>query len=950
MQFQCVVLYGLPANRPGAQQFNSDLIDAALDAVMQLPIPSILMGDLNGNPLLWPCGERLKQLGFLGLDTKYKQLYGSDMPPTCREATTIDMALVSLQMHDWISKIQVLPEPYFDTHKVVLFDLRIPTQDLQLKRYVMPKSFLEFDMDKELWSENYRALMTETKPDTLQTWADQLECSVDATLRQQRLKDGCSPCGLPRRYRGRCKIPRQKKVPMTTLTVKGRPADFQPCVEVHTRNSQLMVRQVRRLECLQRLLAKQTLTPVQDQVARQDWLAICRCTAFGEDFLSWCMTWLDLGPVAIKYPTHEQVFAIGQLVRFHTDAALQEDRRAWLDKLAYDRRLDQRNRGSSKAFARLKRKQIEPLQQLHLPCEEQAIVHEQERGTLLLYLGNASRQAVLATRRFLIQASDQTKAQFLEVATQHSGVTHKCRGPAGALAHYLNRLSWTLDAQGYLHVDAFRKFKLVELSARKITDFLLHAWSADLLTLHSSRKAWRGHAPIHPQDTQRVISSFDTKHHKALLNELSGAFQTASQQAKWDAQTSPECPYCGEHDTREHRIFSCAATLHVRDEHREQTIHRAEIYALVLLCEHFHDIDVATDSQSALSLANKCVQLEHPRDLYNHSEPDLALRLWEAVREGRYNFRKVKAHTDIQTCADLLERFDRIGNKVADETAQSMCKCFNLRMIQEADGIADRLAPQHDSLKDYFSYFLELQTSRAKLRKQSRQFEQHTRHDDTRESVAVKLARYSLDTVWTPDTVRFDHSRDNAWGPTWGRMFFSWLSRFRWPSDGEEVDFQKVGVTWVELALSLMLTTGQWLPLRRKGQDGKDRLVVFSSAASLTGYQVREDEAAAEADLSVAAGHMKLSILDPKSHWNCVLLDRGYSPEAPEAPEAPDADAAPDAAPEASVGSDGAWSRMPAEAEPDAPPPGDFPGGVPSTWRVKDVGPATAEQIRSRGR
>eukprot|EP00438_Fugacium_kawagutii_P027902 Skav231448 [mRNA] locus=scaffold1847:479032:487080:- [translate_table: standard] len=452
------------------------------------------------------------------------------------------------------------------------------------------------------------------------------------------------------------------------------------------------------------------------------------------------------------------------------------------------------------------------------------------------------RQAVLAARRFLIQASDQTKAQFLEVATQHSGVTHKCRGPAGALAHYLNRLSWTLDAQGYLHVDAFRKFKLVELSARKITDFLLHAWSADLLTLHSSRKAWRGHAPIHPQETQRVISSFDTKHHKALLNELSGAFQTASQQAKWDAQTSPERAYCGEHDTREHRIFSCAATLHVRDEHREQTIHRAEIYALVLLCEHFHDIDVATDSQSALSLANKCVQLEHPRDLYNHSEPDLALRLWEAVREGRYNFRKVKAHTDIQTCADLLERFDRIGNKVADETAQSICKCFNLRMIQEADGIADRLALQHDSLKDYFSYFLELQTSRAKLRKQSHQFEQHTRHDDTRESVAVKLARYSLDTVWTPDTVRFDHSRDNAWGPTWGRMFFSWLSRFRWPSDGEEVDFQNVGVTWVELALSLMLTTGQWLPLRPKGQDGKDRLVIFSSAASLTGYQVRLSE------------------------------------------------------------------------------------------------------------
>ena len=36
-------------------------------------------------------------------------------------------------------------------------------------------------------------------------------------------------------------------------------------------------------------------------------------------------------------------------------------------------------------------------------------------------------------------------------------------------------------------------------------------------------------------------------------------------------------------------------------------------------------------------------------------------------------------------------------------------------------------------------------------------------------------------------------------------------------------------------------------------------------------------------------------------------------------------------------------------AEPDAVeavPPECFPGGVPSPWRVKDVGPATAEQLR----
>ena len=37
-----------------------------------------------------------------------------------------------------------------------------------------------------------------------------------------------------------------------------------------------------------------------------------------------------------------------------------------------------------------------------------------------------------------------------------------------------------------------------------------------------------------------------------------------SQQAMWDSQRTPHCPWCGQEDTKFHRYFSCAATATVR--------------------------------------------------------------------------------------------------------------------------------------------------------------------------------------------------------------------------------------------------------------------------------------------------------------------------------------------------------------------------------------------------
>eukprot|EP00438_Fugacium_kawagutii_P030649 Skav221855 [mRNA] locus=scaffold1175:104647:110856:+ [translate_table: standard] len=243
IQIQFVAVYCLPSNRSGAAQFNSDLIHVALDAMMQLPIPSVLLGDFNGNPLEWQCGERLRQLGFLSLDSRYHTLYGEAMPPTCKDATTVDQAFVSLQLHTWVTRITVEQVPYFDTHKVVCFDITVPTSDIQMSRYTLPKTFVELDVDSHTWKEHFAANVTDHPPSSLQQWGQCLEASLDLTLRHQHEIDPWTPKGLPRKYRGRCLIPKQKRVFLTTLTSKARPGDYQPTCEVHSRNTQQMVRQ-----------------------------------------------------------------------------------------------------------------------------------------------------------------------------------------------------------------------------------------------------------------------------------------------------------------------------------------------------------------------------------------------------------------------------------------------------------------------------------------------------------------------------------------------------------------------------------------------------------------------------------------------------------------------------------------------------------------------------------
>ena len=177
-------------------------------------------------------------------------------------------------------------------------------------------------------------------------------------------------------------------------------------------------------------------------------------------------------------------------------------------------------------------------------------------------------QAIEACRRYLIQATPTDRALFCSVLSRHNGVTTSCRGPAGCLKHYLLRLGWTVTSEGTVHVSPLVSLSLHTSSKQSWVYWANWTWQQELLS-HCDRKALAGCNPINLFDTRSVLHKLSAGKFARVLQEISGAFQVASQKQKWDPTASPECNFCPSIDTRHHRVFDCPATAHIRVKHQD---------------------------------------------------------------------------------------------------------------------------------------------------------------------------------------------------------------------------------------------------------------------------------------------------------------------------------------------------------------------------------------------
>ena len=177
-------------------------------------------------------------------------------------------------------------------------------------------------------------------------------------------------------------------------------------------------------------------------------------------------------------------------------------------------------------------------------------------------------QAVKKARRFLMKCSNDIKNQFLKIVATPVPTTGIAHGPAGTLREYLLRIGLQCGCFGNLFVTHTIQCNLLTASMRTIyiSVFLLLSWQDDFLKLQTQRHKLFHFPKMARTATMQVLSKFSCKDRLRILGEISGAYQTRSQQATWDPDTQDICPWCGNSpDTRWHRLGECTAFTEYRE-------------------------------------------------------------------------------------------------------------------------------------------------------------------------------------------------------------------------------------------------------------------------------------------------------------------------------------------------------------------------------------------------
>ena len=177
-------------------------------------------------------------------------------------------------------------------------------------------------------------------------------------------------------------------------------------------------------------------------------------------------------------------------------------------------------------------------------------------------------QAIEAARRYLVQATPVEASTFCHILSQHDGAIATCRGPVGCLKHYLLRLGWNVSKEGLIHVSPFVSLSLFTASKQSWVFWANTSWQQDLL-LQTSRKAIHGNYAVNVCDTRAILHRLPANKCARIIQEISGAFQTAGQKQKWDHNATDLCQFCPAVDSRHHRVYDCPATAHIRLAHQE---------------------------------------------------------------------------------------------------------------------------------------------------------------------------------------------------------------------------------------------------------------------------------------------------------------------------------------------------------------------------------------------
>ena len=442
-------------------------------------------------------------------------------------------------------------------------------------------------------------------------------------------------------------------------------------------------------------------------------------------------------------------------------------------------------------------------------------------------------KVVSSARDFLLTAPTEVAKIFLSLASQFRGTLAKVLGPATAFGYCLQRLGFSVNKFGGLHVKAFITLQIRQVSPKRLLRFCIEAWQEHLIPLMSTKKEWRGLADISRIDTVAILSKFPCQHRKLLIRSLAGCYQLQQQKAHWTNEDN-KCLHCEAEDSRSHRLLHCPVGDNIREDHAdivqfliaedsclpdlpvihvhpchdylqalffqqppgefvqtalnvyqdllqrgveihwctdgssqhpalptarfagyaivldtciddaqriqfaknyrylnelppswipavcsrtqgEQDILRSEMMAIFEICDNIGRGTIHVDCSVAINNFQTMMSASHPSGFMRCEHLDLLSRAWDFRDRNFCQLVKVKAHQNIQSIDNDLERYWAMGNQAANDLAIAAATLLYPSLAKELDSRASDILEQRRRLHQVFQLDLDLQLFRAKL-------------------------------------------------------------------------------------------------------------------------------------------------------------------------------------------------------------------------------------------
>ena len=297
----------------------------------------------------------------------------------------------------------------------------------------------------------------------------------------------------------------------------------------------------------------------------------------------------------------------------------------------------------------------------------------------------------------------------------------------------------------------------------------------------------------------------------------------------------------------------------------EQHIHRAELQAIVELCQALPPGTIHTDSQVALTAAVRCTK-EPLISLHNLDNFDLLGRLWHTLQVKRFQFCKVSAHRDFHLTVDRSEAYHQMGNQVANDRAIWACWYLQAELTKTWARQCSWVLEQQQFLEKLLRLHLHLFVARTQLAQVHHQEQLHDRRTGSQDIVAL-FGTWSIATPWTIPRPHVDCTGQSIWGSFLAIKFKEWYSQICWASSHAGAD--DYGVTWYELSISFMLHLGGYLPIKMSTSDGAEQLMVCHTYADALAKGVKM------ADFCTNFIQMYLQMADLTKPSMMPAIDRG---------------------------------------------------------------------------